>query len=58
MGFLGFFVGASIGHAVYHSLVSTGQSRFNRPLMSGIQNVQTFLEVLILKGLRFDLSPA
>jgi hypothetical protein len=30
---------------------------FNWPLMSEIQNVQKFLEVLILKGLRSDISP-
>jgi hypothetical protein len=30
---------------------------FNWPLMSAIQNVQEFLEVLILKGLKSDLSP-
>jgi hypothetical protein len=31
---------------------------FKWPLMSKIQNVHRFLEVLILKVLRFDLSPA
>jgi len=31
---------------------------FEWPLMSEIQNVQEFLEVLILKILRSDLSPA
>jgi hypothetical protein len=30
---------------------------FKWPLMSEIRNVQTFLEVLILKGLKCHLSP-
>jgi len=30
---------------------------FKCPLMSEIQNVQEFLEVLILKILRYDISP-
>ena len=30
---------------------------FKWPLMSEIENMQKFLEVLILKGLRFELNP-